>query len=95
MRYADGITEIGLGDLVEVKRLLRKPETGTVCYVPGASPIHKDMEAGDVRFWSVRLESGRLWTRIYENGRLAPKAVRFVSRGVGSSHDLAPDEELL
>jgi len=55
--YADGTTEVRLGDRVSVRRFLIR-RTGTVSYVPGISPKKRDMEHHGLCWIGITLDRG-------------------------------------
>ena len=86
--------EVRLGDIVRIRRWLRRDLEGTVCYIPGVSPKNKSIEFEDVKQWGIRLRDGAVLLTIYAPEHVQPtKDVEFVSRGEGGG--LEPDEELL
>jgi hypothetical protein len=75
-------TEVRLGDVVRVKRFFRRPLNGVVCYIPGASPRHPELEHDDVRQWAIRGEDGTVYPILYAPQEFQPPArIRFVGRG--------------
>jgi hypothetical protein len=86
-------TEVRLGDRVLMKRWLRSALRGTVCYIPGLSRRHAELEDEGVRQWAVRSEDGAVYPILYDPQHFQPpKAIQFVERGeIGLLH---PDEHL-
>jgi hypothetical protein len=91
--YKGTTIEVQLGDKVVWKRLLRRPLTGKVVYIPGISPAHPDLEHHGVHRWAIELEDGRILQYVYCPERAQPKwTVKFVERGQGES--LSPNERI-
>jgi hypothetical protein len=67
--------EVRLGDRVIVKGWFGRQRRGTVCYIPGISPKHKEMEYDDIKSWAIRLEDGTVLSIGYypENKYCQPK----------------------
>ena len=82
--------EVCLGDRVRVKRLFRPNMDGTVCYIPGLSPRHKDLEYEDVKKWAIRLIDGTVLAAGYYPDEGQPKKhITFVGRS--NEGGLSPD----
>ena len=76
-----------------MKRLIRSPIRGVVCYIPGVSPIHSELEYEGVRQWAIRGENGYVYLICYDpNNFQPPKKIVLVARGTGGM--LNPDEVL-
>ena len=92
--------EVQLGDRILLRRWLRRPLRGVVCYIPGLSPKHEAMEyyveadGLDVRQWGIRTDDGTVYAMGYTPPKGQPhKRIVFVSRGASGS-GLRPDEPL-
>ncbi len=86
--------EVRLGDRVKIKRLFGRDLEGFVCYVPGISPPHKDLEYGSVKKWAIKTSDGTVYAIGYYPPRIQPrKKIVFVSRG-DEKESLKPDEIL-
>jgi hypothetical protein len=73
--------EVQLGDKVRIRRWLRSPREGTVYYVPGISPKHRELEYGDVKQWAIKTTDGYLFPILYDPERFQPpKHIIFVER---------------
>lgn len=84
MRYFGTTTEVALGDVVQIKRWFRTPLHGVVCYIPGLSRCHPDLENDDGKQWVIELADGILCPMGYdpENRWGQPnKSIAFVRRG--------------
>lgn len=85
--------EVRLGDVVRVKRWFWWEKEGAVCYIPGVSPKHPEMEFEEVKQWGIRLEDGTVLIYLYAPEEFQPpKTITYVRPGVGGT--LAPDEDL-
>ena len=94
LHYHGTSDEVRLGDRVKMKRFLRADRLGTVCYIPGVSPRHEELEYEDVRQWAIRTHDGAVYPILYDPaGFQPPKSILLVSRGEEVS--LKPDERLL
>jgi hypothetical protein len=88
--------EVQIGDRVFIKRWFRSDLFAVVCYIPGISRCHQDLEYEDVKKWAVRYDNGTLGVMGYgpENRYGQPlKDLVFVGRGEGG--ELSPDVELV
>ena len=93
LRYVSG-EDVRLGDVIRIRRFLRSPVTGTVCYLPGFSPIHSEMEYEDVRQWAYRTADGTVYAMAYDpDFAQPPKSMELVCRGPEVS--ISPGEELM
>ena len=91
--YYGTSTEVELGDRVHLTRILRRPKEGTVCYIPGLSEPHSELEYEDIRQWAVRSDDGCVYPILYSPETFQPpKNIKFVSHGSGNL--LEPDEHL-
>jgi len=88
--------EVRLGDRVRIKRLFGRDLLGSVCYIPGKSPVHKDLEYDDVRQWAIRLDDGTVLAMAYSpQHRLGqPKRDLVLVERSLSPQVLSPSEEL-
>lgn len=87
--------EVELGDRVRIKRWLRADLTGVVCYIPGISPVHAELEYSGVKQWAIRCDDGTVRPMGYapESPYGQPsETIVFLGRGTGES--LNPDEVL-
>lgn len=92
--YHGAATEVRLGDRVRLRRFFRPDQSGVVCYIPGLSPNHSELEYEDVRQWAIRADDGSVYPIVYDPENFQPpKRICFVSRGTGG--ELTPDETLL
>lgn len=94
--YYNTDTEICLGDRVLYPKLFRKVK-GAVVYIPGQSPLNKNMEYGDVRQWGIKLDEKPYDVIVmgyFPPDEVIPKRLVFVARG-DASQGLKSDEELL
>lgn len=86
--------EVRLGDRVGWRTLLIFKTEGVVCYVPGVSPRHRDMEYSGFRHVGVRLPDGDvrqlLWAACESS---LEKGVTLLGRG-HPYEPLCPDVQL-
>jgi len=79
VRYAKSQEIVTIGDYVEVKYYLFFKGRGRVTYVPGVSPLKRQMERDGLAWVRVRLEDGTLIDSIVLDGILR-KTVKFLKR---------------
>ena len=82
--YAGTQMEVMLGDVVRLKRWFHPAVAGVVCYLPGISRPHPDLENEDGKHWAIRLSDGSLCPMAFapENPYGQPaKSIGFVRRG--------------
>jgi hypothetical protein len=71
--------EVCLGDRVRLRRWIRRPLEGVVCYIPGLSPIHREIGADQ---WAIRLADGSLSVTVYSPTQAQPRPhIELVARG--------------
>ena len=95
MYYTGTSDEVRLGDKVRIKRWLRRDLEGTVCYIPGLSPPHTELEYDDVRQWAIKLADGTVLAMCYDpDHRLGQpgKDLSLVERS--DTPGIEPDEVL-
>jgi hypothetical protein len=61
--------EVRLGDHVRIRRWLRRPLEGVVCYIPGLSPLHRELP----REWAIQLPDGSLRVMVYSPDEAQPR----------------------
>lgn len=84
--------DVRLGDRVRIRRWIRSDLFGTVVYIPGLSPRHREMEGTDFRKWAIELEDSRRTVvgMYYGPEESQPsKRIALVSRGVPKALDRA------
>ncbi|HEX7708964.1 MAG TPA: hypothetical protein VF701_21085 [Thermoanaerobaculia bacterium] len=87
--------EVRLGDRVRLTRLIRKPVYGTVTYMPGVSPRHREMEWPEFSRWAIELDDGTVMSWPYVPEELQPsKRLQLVRRGDPDYEGLKPADEL-
>jgi len=85
--------EVKLGDRVRMKRFLRRDLEGKVCYLPGISPRHDELEYEDVKQWAIRTDDGSVYPILYDPENFQPpKRIVFVART--DDQGLQPSEVL-
>ena len=94
MFYADGVTDLRLGDRVEIRRFLRKPLKGVVCYVPGQCKPNRDMQGEGLEDWGVSLEDGSIIAWVFLPEKTVKPSIKLISRGDVGDRLLKPDVPL-
>ena len=86
--------EVQLGDHICIKRWFHRDRHAVVCYLPGVSEPHPELEYGDVRLWAYRTAEGGVESLPYLPAQkpYAPKGFVLVQRGVPTS--LSPHDPL-
>jgi hypothetical protein len=94
--YCGTETAVQIGDLVEVKRgWFGRYERGRVCYLPGISKPHPEMERDGTAYWAIELEDGTVVSWIYLPERIQPgRRIRFIARGSQPAPGLSPTDVL-
>jgi len=65
--------EVLLGDRVEVRGgWFRKTRRGVVCYMPGESVPHPEMEYDGMTHWAIQLEDGTVCSWLFVPDQLQP-----------------------
>jgi hypothetical protein len=91
--YHGSDIDVQLGDVVSIKRFLRRPVRGVVCYIPGICARHSELEYGDVQQWAIRRDNGCVYPIIYAPEQIQPDSdIVFVARGITGA--VTPDEPL-
>jgi hypothetical protein len=71
--------EVRLGDCVRLRRWIRRPLEGVVCYIPGLSPVHPEIGSDQ---WAIRLSDGSLSVTVYSPREAQPRPhIELVARG--------------
>jgi|WetSurMetagenome_2_1015567.scaffolds.fasta_scaffold19481_5 hypothetical protein len=86
--------EVHVGDRIRIRRWFRQDLEGVVCYIPGVSPRHTELEYEDVKKWAFKTTDGTTWATVYSPEQAQPKKkMKFVAR----SDDLgiSPETTLL
>jgi hypothetical protein len=66
---------------------------GVVCYIPGISPRHSELEYDNIKQWAIKTDDGSVYPILYDPiGFPPPKHIVFLSRGEDSG--LKPDDVL-
>ena len=87
--------EVRLGDRIRIRRWFRRSLEGVVCYIPGESPRHPEMESAYWgATWAIQLPDGSLRVLAYLPDQIQPRRkFRLVARGA-SYVPLDPGEQL-
>lgn len=95
--YSGTKKEVCLGDRIRLKRWIRSDLYGTVCYIPGISKRHPELEYEDVKKWAIRLDNGTVLAMGYypDHPRVGQpkKDLELVARNQGN--ELLPNEKLV
>ena len=87
--------EVQIGDRLLIKRWFRQDLFGTVCYIPGISPAHPQLEYEDVKQWAICLDDGTFRVMgYYPESKYGQPSKKFVLQSRGTSGELKPDEKL-
>lgn len=80
--YFGSREEVRLGDRVRIRRWLRRSLVEVVCYIPGISPRHSEMEDSDgCREWAIQLADGSLRCMGYFPDQIQPaKKIELIAR---------------
>jgi hypothetical protein len=80
VKYADGVTDVQLGDRAALSIWFRL-RAGRVVYVPGVSPLNPEFEYNGMRWVGIRLEDRSLVATpvLARTETLKPK-VKFIDR---------------
>ena len=74
--------EVRLGDRVRIRRWFRRPLDAVVCYIPGLSQPHRELEYAGTRQWAIELADGSLRVMGYYPDQLQPeRSMELVERG--------------
>lgn len=91
--YSDRATPIQLGDHVETRVWWRK-RRGRVVYVPGISPVNREMERNGLMWVGIRLdEGGFLSTVVDPEGFFLRKNEKFLKRDPDGIAELKPTDD--
>lgn len=91
--YNGSSIDVRLGDRVRIRRLFRADLQGTVCYIPGLSPRHRELEDAGVKQWAIRSDDGSVYPILYDPDHFQPPSkIVFVARGDGPV--LKPEDHL-
>jgi len=95
--YHNTDTKIMLGDNIIYSTWFGlKKIKSTICYVPGVSPPHKDMEDSDISaFWVFTCGEHDVIPMLYvTTDKFVPKSIKFVSRAKEAYKGLQPNEPI-
>jgi len=90
--------EVRLGDIVEYRSFwgFGKKHKGTVCYMPGESPIHRQFEDGGTPEWGIYIGNGNIIKIAYVPEEFQPpRGIKYISRGNHKEGLVKPDDEIL
>ena len=94
LRYYGTQEEMRLGDVIRIRRWFHRDRHAVVCYLPGVSPMHPELEFGDIKLWAYRTAVGTIESLPYlpVQSPCAPKHITLVERG--RTKGLSPTEPL-
>ena len=92
MFYTTG-EEVRLGDRIRIKRMIRRDQEGVVCYLPGISPRHPELEYEYVQQWAIKLDDGTVLAFGYNPKKFQPKK-HIILLGRTQAMGIGPDEKL-
>ena len=80
LRYHATEIDLHLGDHLTYRRLFRRVP-GRVCYLPGESQAHPEMEYRGVKRWAIELEDGTVISWLFSPELQEPSSrIRFERR---------------
>jgi hypothetical protein len=86
--------EVRLGDRIRSRTLLILKTEGVVCYLPGVSQRHRDLEYEGCRFLGIQLPNGEIRKLLWPAGESSlDKRVTLLERGQ-PYEPLSPDVQL-
>lgn len=86
--------EVRLGDRIRMRAFLVLKLEGVVCYLPGVSAKHRDMEYEGLRHVGVELRSGEVRQLHWPAGRSElPRGITLLER-CAQFHPLTPNVQL-
>jgi hypothetical protein len=92
--YADGGTQVMLGDHVSARDLVFRKE-GRIVYVPGLSRRNREFEHGGLCWVGIRFEGGAITGVIVDpDSNRLKRGVRFLSRSTSKFREIGPHENL-
>lgn len=91
--YPDRVSPVQLGDHVEVRIFWRK-RRGRVVYVPGLSPVNREMERDGLTWVGIRLDEGGFVSSVVDpEGLYLRKYARLLERDPQGFSPLKPDDD--
>ena len=88
-------TEVQVGDRVVIKRWFWRRQFGHVCYIPGISQRHSDLEYDDVKQWAIRTDHRIVYAMVYApDHRLGQPSKRIEFLGRTDTPGITPDYPL-
>ena len=94
IRYGNGQNEVLIGDRVRVRLFLILHRTARVSYVPGISPLHREMEHDGIRLVGVTFDDGGsagFW--VEPSTALLIKTVKFLGCDDSPAPELPAEED--
>jgi hypothetical protein len=91
--YADGVTQVMLGDHISARDLLFRKE-GRVVYVPGISKKNRELEHDGLTWIGIRFKGGSISGAVVDpETSCLKKSVRFLARSDSEVEEIGPYED--
>ncbi len=91
--YFGGEVEVKLGDEISARDLVFRKK-GRVAYVPGISPINRELEHDRMAWIGIRFEGGTMGgVYIEHENNWVKKSVKYIGRSDAELDTIKPDEE--
>ncbi len=92
--YSDRANVVQIGDRVRVRLFLILRRTGRISYLPGVSPLHREMEHDGIRNVGITFDKGGAGGFWFDPDTLMlSKAVMFLGRDNSPAPGLPSEEE--
>ncbi len=91
--YFGGEVEVKLGDEISARDLVFRKK-GRVAYVPGISPINRELERDRMAWIGIRFEGGTMGGAYIEHeNNWVKKSVKYIGRSDAEFDPIKPDEK--
>jgi hypothetical protein len=92
--YSDRSTPVMLGDVVEKVIFFRRRQ-GRVVYVPGVSPLNKELDYDGLQSVGIKIDEGPFVATLVDPvGKFLQKKIRFIRRDASEIHKVQPNDRL-
>ena len=92
--YSGGVNPVQLGDRVRVRLFLFIRKTGRIAYLPGVSPLHREMEHDGIRNVGITFDDGGAGGFFFDlDTMILSKAVTFLRRDSSPAPQLPREED--